>query len=74
MTCFARANQAFGLTAVQKEKDPTNYSIRDARNLVEMESLLGGDTDSVVTECENTDVVGDLFLNLNMCSAWTVSG
>jgi Co/Zn/Cd efflux system component len=73
VTCFARAHQAFGLTSIHREKDPTNYSIRDARNLNEMENLLGGDSHSEPPSGDNEDSNGDLFVNLNMCSAWTVS-
>lgn len=70
---FAKAGQAFGLTTVNREKDPTNYSIRDARNLDEMEHLLGGLGRVEEEPVDEEESEGDLFLNLNMCSAWTVS-
>ena len=77
VTCFARAHQAFGLSTVRGEAPPTRYSLRNIDFKIEMEErhLLHDDV-SEADEIELTRELGageQLLVNLNMCSAWTVS-
>jgi hypothetical protein len=73
--CFARANQAFGI--FDRKRESVTSSIRqNPIDAVEMESLLtDGDQSSHRLEgssrFEHTE--GGVLINLNMCSAWTVS-
>lgn len=67
VACFAKANQAFGLSAVKRE--PVSHSTRSARKM-EMEGLV---TSSLHAPSEDDDDEATA-INLNMCSAWTVSG
>ncbi len=77
VTCFARAHQAFGLTTVRREVAPTRYSVRGSDIIAQLESqpLISDDA----SEDGETSIVGplgageQLLVNLNMCSAWTVS-
>jgi hypothetical protein len=78
VTCFARAHQAFGLTEVRLEGSLTRFSVRDELpNMVELEHLTQSrGEDDEQEESEEVGPFGEkggLFLNLNMCSAWTVS-
>ena len=75
VTCFARAGQAFGLATLKREAAPTRFSMRGSSNTlamqIETQQLLS------VEACESgeADVFPgpNLLVNLNMCSAWTVS-
>ena len=69
VTCFARANMNFGLDVVGKEARDIRQSVQrrlsgDA-SVTEASSLLAL---KEVVECEHESLI-----NLNMCSAWTVS-
>jgi Co/Zn/Cd efflux system component len=73
--CFARAKQAFGISDIKRES--INSSIRqNSIGAVEMESLLtDGDQNNHRLKASSRfeDSEGGLLMNLNMCSAWTVS-
>jgi Co/Zn/Cd efflux system component len=71
VTCFARAQQAFGLSDIRRESATYSGSVRNGQNLVEMESLLR-DGESQQSN-EIADSTEQMLVNLNMCSAWTVS-
>lgn len=79
VTCFARAHQAFGLTTVRREIAPTSFSIRDAGSQAERTSLVKStgsytDHEEDIEDAESEAGMGEqLLVNLNMCSAWTVS-
>lgn len=78
VSCFARAHQAFGLSTVKREAAPTRYSVRNRGELAstETERLVREEgTEGGEMEGDHSDGgVGQQFLvNLNMCSAWTVS-
>ena len=66
VACFAKAHQAYGLTAVKKE--PSSFSSPKASRMAETQSLLAKKRASNDSDDENNFVI-----NLNMCSAWTVS-
>lgn len=71
VACFARANQAFGLSIIERERAASRFSTRDGSGISEMEELL---SNSIRESPEaNSDNGHDMFINLNMCSAWTVS-
>lgn len=63
VACFAKAHQAYGLTAVKKE--PASFSSPKANRMSEKHLLLGNEKSS-----ESDDEEG-FVNNLNMCSAWT---
>lgn len=70
VTCFARAHQAFGLSEMAKE----HHSIRDVHSSLELEGLIQrNEQDSNDTLKNSEDSEEGDSLNLNMCSAWTVS-
>ena len=75
--CFARAHQAFGLSDIKRES--ITSSIRqNSSGAVEMDSLLtDGDQNNRRLKASSSrsfeDSEGGLLMNLNMCSAWTVS-
>jgi Co/Zn/Cd efflux system component len=73
VACFAKAHQAYGLSTVRRE--PLSHSYRSARKM-EMEGLLQKDyADNLHSPSEDADESeGPTSINLNMCSAWTVSG
>ena len=70
VTCFAKAQSAFGLDVVQKDQPSVRDSIIESTRLI---AALGDDDDDEEEEgngvCERTTGL----VNLNMCSAWTVS-
>jgi Co/Zn/Cd efflux system component len=70
--CFAKAHQAYGLSTVKREP---RSSYRSARNM-ELEGLLQKDhADNLSAPSEDSDESeATTSINLNMCSAWTVSG
>lgn len=67
VNCFARANQAFGLSEVAKEHrvspSPNSLYYHDLQHLAGRDSLLSQDIETT-EESEHS-------VNLNMCSAWT---
>jgi Co/Zn/Cd efflux system component len=71
VTCFGRAHQAFGLSDIRRESATYSGSVRNVQNSVEMESLLREG------ESQQSNGIADpseqMLVNLNMCSAWTVS-
>jgi Co/Zn/Cd efflux system component len=77
VTCFARAQQAFGLTTVKREVAPTRFSVRDGGNTLSLQlesQQLLSEEGSENDELPDNIYPGDqLLFNLNMCSAWTVS-
>eukprot|EP00980_Cylindrotheca_fusiformis_P029100 scaffold22717_cov211-Cylindrotheca_fusiformis.AAC.1 len=68
--CFAKANQAFGLSTVKRE--PLSHSARSAQKM-EMEGLLTKENGhSIRTPSgDSRDLEEETGINLNMCSAWT---
>eukprot|EP00980_Cylindrotheca_fusiformis_P030129 scaffold24435_cov264-Cylindrotheca_fusiformis.AAC.1 len=68
--CFAKANQAFGLSTVKKE--PSSHSTQSART-VEMEGLLTQPYADIIlpSTADTRDSEEKTSVNLNMCSAWT---
>ena len=76
VTCFARANQTFGLsTTVREHEATTRSSYRDVAKSVEMDRLLdNNDEDIADAAFDSSGFPGEkVLVNLNMCSAWTVS-
>lgn len=72
VTCFARAHHAYGLGEVKK--DPMSYSVRAAHAVIESTELLEswkGNSDE--SERQDHEPRSKFPINLNMCSAWTVS-
>jgi Co/Zn/Cd efflux system component len=76
--CFARANQAFGLSDIKRESSLTSSIRHNPIGAVEMESLLTDEDQhnnrlkaSSTSRLEDSE--GGVLVNLNMCSAWTVS-
>lgn len=70
VTCFARAHQAFGISEMAKE----HMSVRDVHNSLELEGLIPKGGQNFNEESENSEESEEKdTLNLNMCSAWTVS-
>jgi Co/Zn/Cd efflux system component len=72
--CFARARQAFGLSDMRRESITSGR--RQNPIAVEMDSLLtNGDQNNhrLKASSKFEDSEGGLLVNLNMCSAWTVS-
>jgi hypothetical protein len=85
VTCFARANQAFGLSipSPRRQQSTTNGSGREMQSLLEQGSLLNNNINDTEEICmyhnehsrlsrRQGPVDSDSFVNLNMCSAWTV--
>ena len=76
--CFARAHQAFGLSDVRRESGMSNLSIRlsdSSRASFEMEDLLRDQISfhpHPLPQLSGDSEPSGLFVNLNMCSAWTV--
>lgn len=66
VACFAKARQAYGLTAVKRE--PVAFSSPKASRMAEQQRLLG-----YKTSHDRDEEHGLFAINLNMCSAWTVS-
>lgn len=68
VACFAKANQAYGLTTVKKEP-AAFHSPQNSSRMPEAHGLLAKSQSSDFMDEEGNDFV----VNLNMCSAWTVS-
>jgi Co/Zn/Cd efflux system component len=69
VTCFARANQAYGLQATDDECCPPKYSEK-AKLLDQNMTGMQGSPDHVPRKTLFEKLFGKV--NLNMCSAWTV--
>lgn len=70
VACFARAHQAFGLTAVRGEVAPTRYSVRggDLIGQVESQRLVDNEADAEgFSEMSDLNAGEQLLVNLNMC-------
>jgi hypothetical protein len=81
VTCFARANQAFGLSIPSPRRQSTNGS-GEMQSLLEQGSLIHiRDNEELCSYHDEHSRLSlrtepfdsDSFVNLNMCSAWTVS-
>ena len=75
VTCFARAGQAFGLATLKRETAPTRFSMRGNGSTLAMQIEAQQLMSVEVSESGEPDIFDgqNLLVNLNMCSAWTVS-
>jgi Co/Zn/Cd efflux system component len=73
VACFAKAHQAFGLSEVRKE--PFSNSTRNTHHSAEFESMLSPKDGQSLhsTSADGDEIDEKMSVNLNMCSAWTVS-
>jgi hypothetical protein len=89
VTCFARVGSAFGLEIVRRDSIAIQESIRtrdwgpDLYGITERSRLLSSGTQDSLPDTDNdadsqrineyTEFSNGAMVNLNMCSAWTVS-